>query len=306
MRNIVIIVFVLISSFLIKARDIVPFEISPTNNLPYVEVFVNNDSVPFNFIFDTGCSAIFANAKNERLMKLLNLCESDTVEYAHSTSIIKKTGFDNTIMLGSLVADSIQIFVDDDLSPEYDGVIGQSLMERFAKVGIMSDTKMLIFCEKGEPLQIPGSISLPLVKGAGVYGTKLTIKTDSCEVNGTYMLDTGFDGILAVNSDFSESNNLPKLLKIIGNTSSMDGGGNEGSAVLATAPRLLFAGESMPLLPILLDKNSLQTDWRKTFNGIIGYDMLKRFRMIWDYENMKFFITPGFDFFSPVTSVNRQ
>ena len=302
----IIILISLIFTFSVKARDIVPYEINPANNLPYVEVFVNNDSLPFNFVFDTGCSAIFANAKNERLMKLLNLCESDTVEYAHSSKIVKKTGFDNTIMLGTHVADSIQIFVDEDPSSEYDGVIGQSLLERFSKVGIMPDTKMLIFCDKGEPLQIPGSISLPLVKSSGVYGTNLTIKTDSCEINGIYMLDTGFDGILAVNSDFSESNNLANILKRIGDNSSTDGGGKNGNFILVTAPRLIFAEESMPLLPILLDANSLQTDWRKTFNGIIGYDMIKRFRMIWDYENMAILLTPGFDYFSPVTSVKRQ
>jgi hypothetical protein len=305
MKPIIILVFIF-SAFIVKARDIVPFEISPINNLPHVEVFVNNDSLLFNFLLDTGCSAIFVNARNERLIKLLNLCESDTVEYAHSTSIIKKTGFDNSLMLGSLVADSIQIFVDEDPSPGYDGVIGQSLLERFSKVGIMPDTKIIIFCEKGEPLRIPSSISLPLVKGAGVYGTNLTIKTDSCEVNGIFMLDTGFDGILAVNPGFSKSNNLPEILKRIGNNSSTDGGGKKGNSVLATAPRLIFANESMPLLPILLDVNSPQSDWRKTFNGIIGYDMLKRFRMIWDYENMTISLTPGFDYFSPVTSVNRQ
>lgn len=147
MKPIIILVFIF-SAFIVKARDIVPFEISPINNLPHVEVFVNNDSLPFNFLLDTGRSAIFVNARNERLIKLLNLCESDTVEYAHSTSIIKKTGFDNSLMLGSLVADSIQIFVDEDPSPGYDGVIGQSLLERFSKVGIMPDTKIIIFCEK--------------------------------------------------------------------------------------------------------------------------------------------------------------
>lgn len=67
----------IISTLLASARDIVPFEIDTKNNLPIVEVYVNNDSVPFNFVFDTGCSVVMANANNNRLMKLLNLCETD-------------------------------------------------------------------------------------------------------------------------------------------------------------------------------------------------------------------------------------
>lgn len=62
----------------------------------------------------------------------------------------------------------------------------------------------------------------------------------------------------------------------------------------------------MPLLPISLNINSHQQEWNKTFNGVIGYDLLKRFRMIWDYENMTITLAPSFEYFSPVTSVNHQ
>ena len=78
MKPIIIVAFI-ISALIASARDIVPFEIDTKNNLPIVEVYVNNDSVPFNFVFDTGCSVVMANANNDRLMKLLNLCETDTV-----------------------------------------------------------------------------------------------------------------------------------------------------------------------------------------------------------------------------------
>ncbi len=90
----------LLSVFSIVARDIVPFEVDSKTGLPRVEVFVNNDPTPFNFIFDTGCSVVMANANNTHLMDLLNLCDSDTVEYSHSTEIIRKTAFDNSLMLG--------------------------------------------------------------------------------------------------------------------------------------------------------------------------------------------------------------
>lgn len=89
-------------------RDIVPFVTDSITFRPLVEVYVNNDSVPFNFILDTGCSTVMANTQNSRLMGLLNLCENDTVEYAHSSAIVRKTAFDNKLMLGSLIVDSIQ------------------------------------------------------------------------------------------------------------------------------------------------------------------------------------------------------
>lgn len=62
-----------------------------------VEVFVNNDPTPFNSILDTGASAVFANSKNERLIKLFNISETDTVSNTYSTSIARKTPFDNQL-----------------------------------------------------------------------------------------------------------------------------------------------------------------------------------------------------------------
>lgn len=305
MKPIIIVAFI-ISALIASARDMVSFGIDTRNNLPTVEVYVNNDTVPFNFVFDTGCSVVMANANNDRLMKLLNLCAMDTAEYAHSSAIIRKTAFDNTLMLGSLQVDSIQIFADNDPSTEYDGIIGQQLLERFSKVGIFPDSKIVIFCEKGEPLKIPDGIVQPLIKSGGVYGTDLTIKTDSCSVNGLYMIDTGFTGTICVNSDFSENNNFPKTLKQFGGESSYDGAGIRNNSVMVTAPRIKFAGESIPLLPIILEENSYPTEWRQTFNGLIGYDLLKRFRMIWDYENMTITLAPGFNYFSPITSIKQQ
>lgn len=302
----IIIIALIFSAFIASARDIVPFETDSKNNLPIVEVYVNNDTVPFNFVFDTGCSAVFANANNDRLMKQLNLCGTDTAEYAHSSAIIRKTAFDNTLMLGSLVVDSIQIFADDDPSSDYDGIIGQRLLERFSKVGIFPDSKIIIFCEQGEPLKIADSVEQRLVKKAGVYGTELSIKTDSCELNGLFMIDTGFTGTLCVNSDYSGNHNLLTKLKKFGGESSTDGSGVKNNSVMVTAPRIKFAGESLPLLPILLEENSYPTEWRETFNGLIGYDLLKRFRMIWDYENMTITLAPGFNYFSPLTSIKQQ
>lgn len=302
----IIIIALIFSALIASARDIVPFETDSKNNLPIVEVYVNNDTVPFRFVFDTGCSVVMANANNDRLMKLLNLCETDTAEYAHSSAVIRKTAFDNTLMLGSLVADSIQIFADDDPSTDYDGIIGQRLLERFSKVGIFPDSKVIIFCEQGEPLKIADGIEQQLVKSAGVYGAELSIKRDSCEVSGLFMIDTGFTGTLCVNSDYSVNNNLPAKLKKFGGESSTDGSGVKNNSVMVTAPRIKFAGESLPLFPILLEENSYSTEWRETFNGLIGYDLLKRFRMIWDYENMIITLAPGFNYFSPLTSIKQQ
>lgn len=115
-----------ISSF---ARDIVPFTINPNTNQMEVEVFVNNDSVPFNFVLDTGASVVFANSKSERLVKLLNLSETDTVANAYSTTVAQKTRYDNQLMMGSLICDSIQIYCDTDPMAQYDGIIGLSLLK---------------------------------------------------------------------------------------------------------------------------------------------------------------------------------
>ena len=42
------------------------------------------------------------------------------------------------------------------------------------------------------------------------------------------------------------------------------------------------------------------------FLSIIGYDILKRFNMIFDFNNSKLYIAPNFDFFSPFTFIKHQ
>ena len=71
---------------------------------------------------------------------------------------------------------------------------------------------------------------------------------------------------------------LLKTFKQFGGESSSDGSRIKNNSVIVTVPRIKLAGEPMPLLPILLEENLYPDEWRQTFNGLIGYDLLKRFR----------------------------
>ena len=111
------------------SREIVPFSVNPITNQMEVEIFVNNDTIPYNFVIDTGASEVFANSKCERLVRLLKLCETDKVENTYSTTEVLKTRNDNTLTFGNLVCDSIQIVCDADPYGKYDGIIGLSLLK---------------------------------------------------------------------------------------------------------------------------------------------------------------------------------
>lgn len=286
-------------------RDIVPFTVNPNTNQMEVEVFVNNDSVPFNFVLDTGASAVFANSRNERLMKLLNFCDTDTVDQAFSNAIIKKTAFDNMISIGNLVADSIQIHSADDISTTYDGIIGISLLYNY-RFAILADAKMLVFCNDDEPLSLPRALELPLTEWQGVYATTIEMTADTLSCQGTFMLDTGYGGTIAITSQFSDKYELGSKFKQVGTLKSTDAAGFEGETYLVTVPRTYFGGESLPLLPCQLDKDSSHTEYAKFLDGLIGYDILKRYNTIWDFKNSKLYIASNLDFFSPFTFIKHQ
>lgn len=55
-----------------------------------------------------------------------------------------------------------------------------------------------------------------------------------------------------------------------------------------------------------MDVNSSNSAYTNVFDGIIGYDILKRFNMIFDFNNSKLYIAPNFDFFSPFTFIKHQ
>ena len=54
MKKIVCFICIILLATSLNARDIIPFKIAKQTNLPHVEVFVNNDSVPFNFFLTRG------------------------------------------------------------------------------------------------------------------------------------------------------------------------------------------------------------------------------------------------------------
>lgn len=306
MKNFIISAILLFTASLNWGRDIVPFTVNPNTNQLEVEIYVNNDTIPFNFVLDTGASVVFANSKSERLVKLLNLCEIDTVENAYNTTIAQKTPHDNILMMGSLMCDSIQIYCDTDPLAQYDGIIGLSLLKNF-KVGILPTSGMMIFfCNNDEPLRIPDTVELPLIAGNGVLGTELSIKTDSCTYSEMFMLDTGFGGTINISSKFNDRYALSNKLKEFGNGSTTDGSGVVGKSILVTVPRTLFAGESLPLLPCQMDLDSSKSAYSEVFDGIIGYDILKRFNLIFDFQSSKLHIAPNFDFFSPFTFIKNQ
>lgn len=305
MNKLTITLTIILSTFTCWGRDIVPFSVNPITNQMEIDVYVNNDTIPYKFVLDTGASAVFANLKSERLVNLLNLCETDTVENAYSSSIARRTPHDNQLMMGSVICDSIQIYCDEDPNAHYDGIIGLSLLKRY-KVGILPVSGLMIFCNYDEPLKLPDMVELPLIAGNGVLGTELSMKADACTYAGTFMLDTGFGGTVNISSKYSEKHQLSSKLKKIGNTASTDGTGTSGETYLVTVPRTLFAGESLPLLPCQMDEDSSNSAYTEVFDGIIGYDILKRFNMIFDFNNSKLHIAPNFDFFSPFTFIKHQ
>lgn len=304
MKYIVSLAILAISSLASFARDIVPFTVNPTTNQMMVEVFVNNDPLPFNFCIDTGASAVFANLSNQRLMQLLNLCETDTVDHAFSSAQSMKTPFENSLMMGSLLADSIQIHAINDPSTTHDGVIGISLLSKY-KFAILSDAGMLVFCTEDEPMKLPGAKECPMIEWQGVYGTSIEMKGDTIACSGNFMIDTGFGGTIAITSQFNEKHKLTDRFKVAGSLKAVDGAGSQSDTYLVTVPRTLLGGESLPLLPCQIDKDSSNSEYASALDGIVGYDILKRFNSIWDFKNKILYMAPNLDYFSPFTFIKR-
>lgn len=166
--------------------------------------------------------------------------------------------------------------------------------------------KIMILCSHDEPLYFPDSVILPLKSGNGVLGTELSIMVDSCLYSGTFMLDTGYGSTLLLSSKYSEENSLGKKLKPFSNSTLTDGAGISSNSIMVTVPHTFFAGETFPLIPAEIDGDSSKSAYTKVFDGLIGYDLLKRFNTIWNFKNSTLTITPNFDFYSPFNFVKVE
>ena len=270
-----------------------PFEL--IDNRIFIDVRLNNRG-PYRFIFDTGGVAI---VRPEVARELGLQIEGVT----SGSGVGEKTVERGSTKIANVDVGDIHLtdqdfgvisFADDKAvfgAHRLDGIIGFPIFQRLVvridyKKKLLTFTQPASFAYKGKGTLVPFELDrhLPQVKG----------ELDG--VAGTFVIDTGARSSLILLGPFVEANEL--RAKYHATLEGVTGWGIGGPvrSQLARARTLKLGAVSVHdvIARLSLQKSGALTDSSKA--GLVGYDVLKQFTLIFDYSRRQLFFEKNSDY----------
>ncbi len=279
----------------------IPFELNA--NKPYVPVRINNTGL-YWFILDSG--SIFNVVDAERA-KSLGIATSGSSEArgAGEGSLTSSTGKDVSLSLNGLELTKqditvlpINTAISFSEGRTVDGLLGYDFFNRFVieidyangRINI-SEPQMFNYTGKGE--------SIPLeIKRGNIFISAPLVLPSGKRVMGTFLVDTGWRSALSLNTPFVQAQRLSAMTRTVVATTGVGIGGATTEAV----GRI----ESLQLGRYII-KNPVSTFSKAKsgvlaedgMSGVIGGEVLRRFKVIFDYPHHRMILESNVNFDEP-------
>ncbi|MDT7603858.1 MAG: hypothetical protein QOF61_1855 [Acidobacteriota bacterium] len=286
-----------------SARDL-PFELSA--NVIFLQARVN-DSEPLSLIFDTGAGI---NVLNARRAASLRLSSSETVNARGTGGTVEgslATGATISLPGVSALNQRIAILALDSLEPHVgrrvDGILGYDFIKEFV-VEIDYERSLISFYDPRSYRYTGRGTVVPLGMRRGTPFVNTTIDlTDAQSVVGEFEIDTGSDGALGIYQYFVNARGLLKRLPRTSGAQKGMGIGGETSFIEARVKdfRLGRFRIENPVVSLSEDDNE-EPGGRPKYDGMIGTEVFRRFRVRIDYARSRLILEPNRFFAEPYES----
>lgn len=262
------------------------------------------DSRPLNVIIDTGASA---SPLNSQVVRELGLEETGQLEVRGGGDGSQDMGFVEgvTLKLGDFELPEAT-FLAVDLSPleslmgHIDVVLGYEFLGRAVlEVDYLTRTVTFhapeSFAYQGSGTRVPFTLqnNHPHIRAEIALG-------DGKTAEGTFMVDTGARPAVHLNRGFVEKHEIkavvPKVLEL---PARIGGVGGASQSSRARVPAVILGGHVLKQVVASLsesDAGLLETD---AFAGLLGGDLLRRFRVFFDYGRQELILEPNAKFGAP-------
>lgn len=275
-----------------KLIGTIPFQFE--DEMIFIKVKVN-DGPEKKFLFDTGASVTLIS---QSLGDELGLKNGSTVGNIGATGNGSMEAFSNntiafediSIAGVTLMKNLLKLPKSSPLSEKFEGAICYDILSRFI-VSINYDEKKLELYSFGniEGDRFGASHSIDLSYNIPSISASLEVNENS--YTGDFLLDTGSQMAIILNSPFSRRNNirggLTKSISII-----KKAGVSEVSSefIIFRGQRLKVFDQDFGSPPAALSTAKSGALASNGFQGIIGNPVLKRFNMTLDYSNQKIYL----------------
>jgi predicted aspartyl protease len=273
----------------------VQFEI--TNNLVILRGSINS-SKPLDFILDTGASTSVINDSRakELGLKLEGKTDANTQGGSIEASFVKGVSLNlSGVEFPEMTLAAIRLSgLEAGLGRKVDGILGYEVFNRFV-VEIDYVSRVVTFHEPkgykylGPGVTIPISVedNTPFIVGR-ITGPKL--------INGNFLVDTGAPGILSIAGPFSAQHKLldsvPRTISIT--SGALLAGRSSGRIGRLNDFRMGSLAIKKPLANFSQDTAGSEGDEASTeYGGLIGGEILRRFKLILDYSRKQIILEPN-------------
>lgn len=246
-------------------HDTIPFTLSPYNAIQVKAVA--NDTATLNLHFD-------ASSFEFRLTK-------EAMAASHLNKISR-------LQLGTLLFDNPEVYTTGQTSRGMDGRFGWNLFEGKA-VEINYDNHILVVHTR-MPKKLKGYVSagLQFIRSFPCVKGWFTIKGK--KYKGLFLLDTGADQPVIVDSSWASEVNFPADLKIVKTQVLSDPRGVQYKTRIVTAPEFLLNGFALAGVPTLVLGSKNPVGFSVNY---LGNGLLKRFNMILDFKHDRIYLKPN-------------
>jgi predicted aspartyl protease len=265
----------------------VPFHLQAGH--AYVDVEINGQG-PFHFIFDTGAVNVMTPATAERL----GLASKGNVK-ASGTGGTQRGGIAKvkTVSLGSLIQ-SDQVFYVIALPStmgdgvQVDGLIGYEWLKKFPVKFDYDANALTIYTNPNSDLSMEG-LAIPIT----FKGKTPQIEGAVDGFSGRFTLDTGSNGSLTLSTPFVDGNDLVNFYHAKTKIMSAIGVGGPVYSLMARSNKLTLGAATVDKPVTFLSQQTKGTSTDRAVAGNIGFGVLHRFNVVFDYPHSKIYLTPN-------------
>jgi len=276
----------------------IPFELS--GNLILLQTTVN-DSAPLWFILDTGATDSVIDSQLAKTLSLKVIGRTLGTGGAGTATALIFRG--TTLKLRNVEAVNLTLygFPLDSLSAPFgrriSGVIGNDILKQLV-VEVDYVSQVLNFYEPASYQYSGAGVVIPItLEGYPFVRARITLDGRRV-IEGKFEIDSGATNAIMFNTPFVDRN---RLLEGISKSNQVRTGGVGGSAV-AFSGRLKSMSLGSLQLENLIARFSLARrgdDASAKYDGLIGDDILRRFRVVFDYSRRRMMLEPNVHFSEP-------
>jgi len=276
----------------------IPFELF--GNLALLQVRVNN-SKSLRFILDTGADTTVIDARQAKALRLKPQGKIVGSGGAGTAEATFTRGVSVSLPGVALLDQTIYVLPLEPLSAigrEIDGVLGNDILKEFVVEIDYSAKTINLYVPQSYQHSGFGEI-IPLMMDEGLPFVRASVTPEGrAPVEAKFEIDSGSTGAILLNTPFVEKH---KVLASVPKTIQTNIGGVGGMAkTLIGRVNSLRLGQFVIDHPITRFSQATRGDYASSkYDGLIGGEILRRFKVIFDYSRRQMILEPNPYFAEP-------